>query len=1778
MEHLGRTWRENQDAPLTLDLLSKEKVMSSNYCSSEPANRKRMPLIWRKKPLVSAVALALMASSHASFAYNAKICFLDLDNQKVSGLSVSAGGKSATLDTDSCYLINGLVEGDHSLTMSGAGYKTFPPQSFSVGSNHSTHHFGNRYAVKSANGYRIVGRVIDASRQPLSGVQISAGSTQATSGSDGKFELYFSQPNTYTLNFSKGGYLPISKATSVSDSRPSSSVYDVMVITGYTVRGTVLDIDKKGVSGVTVSVGGKTATTDVNGSYTVTGITNYGSYTLTLSKSGKTLQRSLSIPQSSPIYTMYTLYMVDDYLVYGGVYDVYSKPIAGVRVEAGGQFATTDSNGLYQLPVSTAGSHRVTIKDSRYKEVATSGYVTDTSPSGRAGNLFAISLVDGYRIEGKVNLADSSVPLSMVTVEADDKSVHPDSEGNFSIKGLTEAKTYTLKINVAKEGYKEIAYGFSINDSQPYRLLGQFNFVPNLNMALDTDSAKIQQGGSVEYTVNIANRGYGPATKVKMWSQPELPAGITFISAKPVEPLLANYNVPAGGGITNNCNITDDTRILECKYLGTLGGGQTTQMKVVVGFGITSGSTSWGIGGGGGYTGSGGSSSWSMSQPFSLSFAASGKGCGTCSEHEGGGDIVAPPALKYMAVEPYLSLNVSGGASQVKVGQDLIYNVVVRNSEKSPSAVTNTKLKVELPQIVSVVSATTSEGICSTAGSTITCDLDTLPNDSSSQIALTLKSSLVGQGYLKYTLSSEQAPAVEKSSNTFTVIPEPPPPPPMPVGDADLMFVIDDTGSMSEELLGLRRAVENFITTYGSTGPNVGLITFKDNVTNRIKGSDGSLAATNNMNWLLNGYSTYITGIKQLRADLGADCPEASLKALDAAKDNVKIGGRMVLITDASSHPDVDVDALITALRAKGVRVDVILSGEECVGMCGIDTGEANKDSVSAIEIFSRIASETDGLFVTPFEVNDGSASGSTYYEKTVLNLLLSNVKPTVTGVTPRAIPQNSTVDVVLTGVNTNFGKNTDVSFGDNLTVNDIEVVSPTELKVNVTAKDSTPVAFYNAKVTTTRSEESTEEAQGMGVLEVVEASETPQILSIQPASVNRDGEVSVTINTANVSTSGATLSFDSDSGITVKSVKANGQNSLIALLDVSQAQLGAHKATIKASGNEVTEACSMTASPTEGALLITPSLDEGNVPRLTAVEPEQGAQGAVRRIHIQAVNTHFQQDITELRIGDQNDVYVLELTILNETEAQALIQIDGEAELGFRDVFMYTDQEFASLLNGFEVAEKCGYALEGYVLGLKGDPIEDVEIDTGAHLAFSNNTGFFRAEGLCEGEYVADIVKEGYTFDPTPFVVSDNTAINGVVKLPIEAPSSALVVQSKPDTWQVYQGETIGYTLTATNYGKVAATGVVLTEKLPADTEIVSVDMLDGGECQTSEDNVLTCTLPDLDPNKQAAVKLTLRANGNVRLVNETELESTEYPVSSDKSWTSVNPYLSVAIEDNLDPVAVGSTLSYTVKAELSEYAAEAEGVPTTATNVVLVSYLPEGVTVEEAYSDHATCEIDSSQDMPSVTCQVEDLSIDNPEDVSQVTVDMRVTVNDAGLLALIHEARVSSDEFSIHKDRERTKVLVGDDVVDAAIVIDITGSMQEEINATTKAIQKYIKDNVDANSTIALVTFKDEVTVSAVTTNLSLLEETLAALEAEGGGTCPEASVEAIDAVIPHVKEGGIIIFASDASPYDDADIQALAEKLVKKKIKLVSVITGDCSDGEKSWNDVAAEQGTN
>ncbi len=513
----------------------------------------------------------------------------------------------------------------------------------------------------------------------------------------------------------------------------------------------------------------------------------------------------------------------------------------------------------------------------------------------------------------------------------------------------------------------------------------------------------------------------------------------------------------------------------------------------------------------------------------------------------------------------------------------------------------------------------------------------------------------------------------------------------------------------------------------------------------------------------------------------------------------------------------------------------------------------------------------------------------------------------------------------------------------------------------------------------------------------------------------------------------------------------------------------------------------------------------------------------------------------------------------------------DGQnAELTFNDAGKYTitlkvtDNDGATHSASSQqitVAKQGEYTAHGTLRDELGQPIVGAKVQIGDNTTTTDDAGNWAISGLQEGDdYTVKASKDGYTFAPENLALGNEVFKQNVTFKPVSALSVKVV--AKPPV--VKQDDNVTYTMTVINGGEETATNVALNSVLPAGTTLVSLEALDGGNCDT---DTLSCTLSELATGGSARFKIVINNTQTKALVTQTTVTANEYPADVAKKWTRVIPYLSVSISDTPDPLEMAQAevdrmLHYTLAVELSENA------PSAATGVELVATLPQGVELQSVNSDYGMCDLSES---PKLTCSMTDLSVDSADDISKVTLDVDVVLKDPGILVLTHEAKVTANEYPAHTDRERTKVFIPESVqVDIAFVIDDTGSMQGEINGVKKALIAFIEEIDTSEAPLSvLLTFGDEVKYRAVTQDMTVLRDAIGKLKASGGGTCPEASYEAISFAIPHVKKGGTILFATDASPYEGSDVEEMIVRLRNKGIIFNAMIFGDCSD-ENSWNE--------
>jgi uncharacterized repeat protein (TIGR01451 family) len=450
------------------------------------------------------------------------------------------------------------------------------------------------------------------------------------------------------------------------------------------------------------------------------------------------------------------------------------------------------------------------------------------------------------------------------------------------------------------------------------------------------------------------------------------------------------------------------------------------------------------------------------------------------------------------------------------------------------------------------------------------------------------------------------------------------------------------------------------------------------------------------------------------------------------------------------------------------------------------------------------------------------------------------------------------------------------------------------------------------------------------------------------------------------------------------------------------------------------------------------------------------------------------------------------------------------------------------------------------------GDPIIGALVRVGDYTAITDSKGYWEIDQLNEGEYEVIVSKPGFAFKTDSCQAGQDQPCQPRIK-----PTSELAVTVEPSDRNVGQGTTLSYLITVTNQGDKTATDVVITDTLPEGSQLIAFEPLNGGQCDLSTQ---TCDLPILAPGGSTQVKLEISNETEERLLNTVEVVANEYPADITKTWVAVTPYLSLDIADDTDPVAMQSPLQYQMQVTLSDSA------PDNASGIELTFELPKGVELQgEPQVESGTCD---TSNLPVITCTLDDLTAG---DTTQITMDVLLT--DPGLLLLTQEATIKANEYPAYTARERTKILIDERVkVDMIFVIDDSNSMADEINSIIKAIKAFIQENLEPGTSpfLALVTFKDTVKVKAATTDLNMFLAAVEDVKVSGGGACPEASSEALEVAITHLRDGGVILLATDASPYQDADLEKLSEMIKNKAMKFVPIITGDCTM-PGSWNEL-------
>lgn len=543
----------------------------------------------------------------------------------------------------------------------------------------------------------------------------------------------------------------------------------------------------------------------------------------------------------------------------------------------------------------------------------------------------------------------------------------------------------------------------------------------------------------------------------------------------------------------------------------------------------------------------------------------------------------------------------------------------------------------------------------------------------------------------------------------------------------DVALILDDTASMSEEIAGEKQALDDFLVQLGAQHlpdpPVVELVTLT------VQGNDA-------VNKLIQ--STDVNAVRAALAQVGAggggSCPEASgealfFTALDVAGSfGSRTGrrGQVILVTDASPHPGFDLSGGKALLAAKGIDLTVLLTGDcvlqtpsaataratavapapvcagasnesdvcepivpdtECL-VCQVgpgggpaDTGvftlEGDGPVPSAVVAFSDLVAATGGVFAYHPEAKSGDL---TAFTNIITNAALGAVLPRVVNATPTHIPAGAQVQVALAGRNTDFGPATVVTVGgDGVTVDAVDVQTPTDLRVILTIAPGATAGFRDVTATTPLAD-ATEVALGTQVLAVDPPVTQPALVSVQPTLLARGTTVDIEVRGTGTSFAGGGSVPAFGSGVTVNGVTVRDATALVASVTVApDAALGFRGASVT-TGSEVATAAGY------GPLVIVATLGAPPaVPAIADVTPGSGAPGATLDVAITGTSTGF-VDGTSHAMFSGSGITVLSTSVADATHATAHVAVAADAAAGFRDVGVATGLEQVARRDAFEV------------------------------------------------------------------------------------------------------------------------------------------------------------------------------------------------------------------------------------------------------------------------------------------------------------------------------------------------------------------------------------------------------------------------------------------------------------------------------------------------------------
>jgi uncharacterized repeat protein (TIGR01451 family) len=262
-------------------------------------------------------------------------------------------------------------------------------------------------------------------------------------------------------------------------------------------------------------------------------------------------------------------------------------------------------------------------------------------------------------------------------------------------------------------------------------------------------------------------------------------------------------------------------------------------------------------------------------------------------------------------------------------------------------------------------------------------------------------------------------------------------------------------------------------------------------------------------------------------------------------------------------------------------------------------------------------------------------------------------------------------------------------------------------------------------------------------------------------------------------------------------------------------------------------------------------------------------------------------------------------------------------------------------------------------------------------------------------------------------------------------APAVDLAVEKLAASATAALGHELVYELNISNAGPSTATGVLLTDALPAGLEFIAAESSQGA-CANA-DGTITCDLGELAAGAAATVRLTTRPTQLGVLTNSVTVGAAEADRAPDNNAASA--VTQVKLEADVGVTFEGPSSPVLAGAPLPLSATVVNHGPNPATAVVLNATLPASVTFVSTESGQGSCAVVDGE----LVCELGELASGQ-----EATVALTVVPNEPG--AFVSVADVSTDEADLNPANNRaTTTFLAQNAADLALSVQAAAAPAE-------------------------------------------------------------------------------------------------------------------------------------